>query len=75
MLSGYLGVCFIKGLPHYFILFGFLCENFIDLLIIIKSIKKADKGMTYGTSILAYLVFGPRRVSIEGTARHTKTIA
>jgi hypothetical protein len=34
-----------------------------------------DEGMTRGSSILAYLVFGPRRVSIEGMARPTKMIA
>jgi hypothetical protein len=34
-----------------------------------------DEGMTHGSSILAYLVFGPRRVSTEGIARPTKTIA
>jgi hypothetical protein len=34
-----------------------------------------DEGMTHGSSILAYLVFGPRRVSIEGMARPTKMIA
>jgi hypothetical protein len=28
-----------------------------------------DKGMTHGSSILAYLVFGPGRTSIEGMAR------
>jgi hypothetical protein len=34
-----------------------------------------DEGMTCGSSILAYLVFGPRRTSTEGTARPTSTIA
>jgi hypothetical protein len=28
-----------------------------------------DEGMTHGYSIFVYLVFGPRRTSIEGTAR------
>jgi hypothetical protein len=34
-----------------------------------------NEGMTCGFLILAYLVFGPRRVSTEGMARPTKTIA
>jgi hypothetical protein len=34
-----------------------------------------DEGMTYGSSIFAYLVFGPRRISIERTARPTNMIA
>jgi hypothetical protein len=33
-----------------------------------------DEGMTYGSSIFTYLVFGPGRASTEGTARPT-TIA
>jgi hypothetical protein len=37
--------------------------------------KDGDEGMTYGSSILAYLVFGPRRVSTEGMTRPTKMIA
>jgi hypothetical protein len=28
--------------------------------------KTGDEGMTYGSSIFAYLVFGPGRASIEG---------
>jgi hypothetical protein len=35
----------------------------------------ADEGMTYGSSIFSYLVFGPGRASTEGTARPTKIIA
>jgi hypothetical protein len=35
----------------------------------------ADEGMTCGSSIFAYLVFGPGRASIEGIARPTKIIA
>jgi hypothetical protein len=35
----------------------------------------SDEGMTRGSSILAYLVFGPRRTSAEGTARPTSKIA
>jgi hypothetical protein len=31
-----------------------------------------DEGMTCGSSILAYLVFDPRRASTEGIARPTK---
>jgi hypothetical protein len=34
-----------------------------------------DEGMTCGSLILAYLVFGPRRVSTEGIERPTKMIA
>jgi hypothetical protein len=34
-----------------------------------------DEGMTYGSSIFAYLVFGPGRASIEGIARPTKIAA
>jgi hypothetical protein len=34
-----------------------------------------DEGMTHGSSILAYLVFGPGRTSTEGMARPTKMIA
>jgi hypothetical protein len=34
-----------------------------------------DKGMTHGSSILAYLVFGPGRASTEGMARPTSMIA
>jgi hypothetical protein len=34
-----------------------------------------DEGMTRGSSILAYLVFGSRRTSTEGTARPTSMIA
>jgi hypothetical protein len=33
-----------------------------------------DEGMTYGSSIFTYLVFGPGRASTEGTARPTKII-
>jgi hypothetical protein len=33
------------------------------------------EGMTYGSSIFAYLVFGPRRISTERTARTTNMIA
>jgi hypothetical protein len=40
-----------------------------------KSASDGDEGMTRGSLILAYLVFGPKRVSIEGMARPTKTIA
>jgi hypothetical protein len=42
---------------------------------LVLSMTTSDEGMTYGSSILAYLVFGPRRVSIEGIARPTKMIA
>jgi hypothetical protein len=34
-----------------------------------------DEGMTCGSSILAYMVFDPRRVSTEGIASPTKMIA
>jgi hypothetical protein len=34
-----------------------------------------DKGMTCGSSIFAYLVFGPGRASTEGIGRPTKIIA
>jgi hypothetical protein len=34
-----------------------------------------DEGMTGGSSIFAYLVFGPGRASTEGTTRLTKIIA
>jgi hypothetical protein len=34
-----------------------------------------DEGMTYGSSIFAYLVFGPGRASTEGIARPTKIAA
>jgi hypothetical protein len=34
-----------------------------------------DEGMTNGSSIFAYLVFGPGGVSIEKTARPTKIAA
>jgi hypothetical protein len=34
-----------------------------------------DEGMTCGSSILAYLVFGPRRISTEGMARPMNMIA
>jgi hypothetical protein len=33
-----------------------------------------DEGMTNGPSIFAYLVFGPGRTSVEGTARPMKLI-
>jgi hypothetical protein len=32
-----------------------------------------DKGMTHGSSILAYFVFGPGRTSVEGMARPIST--
>jgi hypothetical protein len=32
-----------------------------------------DEGMTHGSSILAYLVFGPGRASVEGMARPIST--
>jgi hypothetical protein len=34
-----------------------------------------DEGMTCGSSILAYLVFGPRRISTEEMTRPTNMIA
>jgi hypothetical protein len=34
-----------------------------------------DEGMTHGSSILAYLVFGPGRTSTKGMARPMKMIA
>jgi hypothetical protein len=34
-----------------------------------------DEGMTCGSSIFAYLVFGPGRASTEGIARPMKMIA
>jgi hypothetical protein len=34
-----------------------------------------DKGMTCGSSIFTYLVFGPGRASTEGMARPTKIAA
>jgi hypothetical protein len=34
-----------------------------------------DKGMTCGSSIFAYLVFGPGRASTEGIERPTKIAA
>jgi hypothetical protein len=34
-----------------------------------------DEGMTCGSSIFAYLVFGPGRASTEGIARPTKIAA
>jgi hypothetical protein len=34
---------------------------------------KGDKGMTQGSSILAYLVFGPGRASAEGMERPVST--
>jgi hypothetical protein len=37
--------------------------------------KPTDEGMTCGSLIFAYLVFGPRRASTEGTTRPTKIIA
>jgi hypothetical protein len=37
--------------------------------------RATDEGMTCGSSILAYLVFGPGRASTEGIARPTKMIA
>jgi hypothetical protein len=33
-----------------------------------------DEGMTHGSSILAYLVFGPGRTSIKRIARPTSII-
>jgi hypothetical protein len=44
-------------------------------LIYNNSNRKADKEMTCGSSIFAYLVFGPGRASIEGIARPTKIAA
>jgi hypothetical protein len=35
----------------------------------------SDKGMTCGSSILVYPVFGPRRASTEGMARPTNMIS
>jgi hypothetical protein len=40
-----------------------------------KSSSRTDEGMTCGSSILAYLVFGSGRASTEGIARPTKMIA
>jgi hypothetical protein len=34
-----------------------------------------DEGMTCGSSIFSYLVFGPGRASTKGTTRPTKIIA
>jgi hypothetical protein len=34
-----------------------------------------DEGMTHRSSILAYIVFGPGRISTKGMARPTKMIA
>jgi hypothetical protein len=36
--------------------------------------RATDEGMTHGSSIFTYLVFGPRMTSTEGTARPTSMI-
>jgi hypothetical protein len=40
-----------------------------------RHLGATDKGMTRGSSILAYLVFSPGRTSTEGMARPTNMIA
>jgi hypothetical protein len=35
--------------------------------------RATDEGMTCGSSIFAYLVFGPRRISTERTTRLKET--
>jgi hypothetical protein len=44
-------------------------------LVYIFTCTCVDEGMTHGSSILAYLVFGPGRTSTEGMARPMKMIA
>jgi hypothetical protein len=48
----------------------------INFAFLLSSLDSAvDEGMTHGSSILAYLVFSPRRTSTEGMARPTSMIA
>jgi hypothetical protein len=62
--------------------FSWMTLLFMELLSIIVLIiltkfysNVGDERMTYGSSILAYLVFGPGRTSSERTARPTKMMA
>jgi hypothetical protein len=50
--------------------------SIIVLIILTKFYSNVgDEGMTCGSSILAYLVFGPGRTSTKETARPTKMMA